>query len=471
MKYLPIRFTKWVALALLGVAGWTTCWSADLRMPDYQRITLDNGTVLLLMERHDVPLVAVHAVVNGGALLDAKDKMGTAALLSDWLMKGAGGRTAQQWAEALAQVGANLEVSSSMESIDVEGSFLAKDQSLMIAMLADLLQRPALDEQAFNDLKQRHIEELRATKDGDIGSLSPLYASAALFGAHPYARAVSGSGASVARISADDARALYRDYFGADRLIVAIAGDFDAATLAMRLREKLSAWPRAQRALPTVTTPKALQGRRVVLVNAPGATQTYFWIGNVGMARNDSRRIPLSILNTLLGGRYTSLLNTQLRIKSGLTYGARSQFRAYAQPGSWNMYSFTQTATTMKAIDMMLDTYALWRKQGVNAASLLSAQKYMLGQYVTSYETAAQWAATMARLEFTGLSRDEVDEHASRIRAVTVADANRALNAVFPEPDHLLMVVMGDAAKIRQQVAKYGPVTEIALSAPQFFVR
>jgi zinc protease len=471
MRLLHMVFTKWMVFVLLGMASATSSWSADLRMPAYQRIVLDNGAVLLLMERRDVPLIAVHATIKGGALLDATNKAGTAALLSEWLMKGAGNRNAQQWAEQLAQVGATLEVSSSMESVDVQGSFLSKDQILMVELLTDLLQRPAFDERAFNDLKQRHVDSLRAAKDGDIGSLSSLYAAAALFGSHPYARAVSGSEASLARINASDARAVYSEYFGADHLVLAIAGDFDAAALAAQLRERFNAWPRAKRAVPKVERPNALQGRRVVLVNAPGATQTYFWIGNIGMARNDSRRIPLSVINTLLGGSYTSLLNTELRIKSGLTYGARSQFRAYAEQGSWNMYSFTQTETTVKAIDLALDTYAKWRKQGVDADGLLSAQKYMLGQYVTSYETAAQWAGTMAGLEVAGQTPAEVDEHAARIRAVTVQDANSALKSVLPDSRNLLLVVMGDAAKIRQQVAKYGPVTEIALSAPEFFVR
>lgn len=462
------RLSRWWWLCVLFC---NVGWSADLRMPEYQRVVLVNGAVLLLMERHDVPLLAVHAALRGGALLDGPDKAGTAALLAEWMMKGAGTRNAQQWAETLSQAGASLSVSTSLESVDVRGLFLARDTSLMADLLADLLQRPLLDEAVFNDIKQRQIDSLRAAKDGDIGSLAPMYATAALFGSHPYARAVQGSEASLARVTAEDVRQMYRNNLGADRLILSVAGDFDAHALATVLQQHFASWTRATQALPNIKAPKAVQGRRVILVNAPGSTQTYFWIGNVGMARTDPRRVPLSVINTLFGGRYTSLINTELRIKSGLTYGARSTLRSFTQPGTWNMYSFTQTDTTTQAIDLALKTYSQWRANGVDATGLQSAQRYLLGQYVTGYETAEQWAGVMASLELAGLPRTEVDDYAARLRAVTVPDANRALQQVLPDPRNLLLVVLGDAAKIRQQVARYGAVTEISLSAPEYFVR
>jgi predicted Zn-dependent peptidase len=144
----------------------------------------------------------------------------------------------------------------------------------------------------------------------------------------------------------------------------------------------------------------------------------------------------------LFGGRFTSMLNTELRIKSGLTYGARVQQRPLSQSGSWNMYSFTQSTTTVQAIDMALQTYRRLRTEGLSDADLASGKNYILGQYATDYETAAQWAATLADLEFYGLPRDEVDAFADRLRAVTTPQAAPS-SARHYRRRRLLLVLIG----------------------------
>ncbi len=464
-----MRIGKWLVTVLC-------CWSAsiwaaqgDVRMPAYQRVVLGNGATLLLMERHDVPLIAFQAVLRGGALADAPDKAGATNLLAQLLLKGAGQRDALQFADAVASVGGSFDASAGIESLMLNGQFMARDQGLMIELLADVLQRPHLQQSQFDNLRQRQIEFLRAAKDGNVGALTPVYAAAALFGAHPYGRPVSGSEQTLMQLQYGDVQKLYREQLGADRLILAVAGDFNSRDMLAALRRALGKWPKARAALPAA--PAVSTGKpRVVLIDAPDSVQTYFWIGNVGPARNDARRVPLQLANTLFGGRFTSMLNTELRIKSGLTYGARSQQRQLLRGGSWNMYSFTQTETTVQAIDLALQTYQRLRTEGISDADLVSGRNYMLGQYPTGYETAAQWAATLAELEFYGLPRDEVDAFAERLRSVTIQQAGAVISTTLPAENTLLLVLIGNAAAIREQVARYGPVTELPLSAPGFTV-
>jgi len=442
--------------------------SNDLHMPAYQRVQLPSGATLLLMERHDVPLLAFQARLRGGVVAENADQSGTANLLAQLLTKGAGKRNALQFAEAVAQVGGSFDAEAGLESITVSGEFMAKDQALMIELLADVLQRPHLDETQFNDLRARQIEGLRAIKDSNLGALVPMYAAAALFADHPYGRPVSGSEASLARLQYRDVQQFYRQQIGADRLVLAIAGDFNSKQLLTTLRKALSGFHKAAAVLPTLPPVTPLQGRRVVLIDAPAAVQTYFWIGNVGVTRNDARRVPLELVNTLFGGRFTSMLNTELRIKSGLTYGARAQQRRMTQAGSWNMYSFTQTATTAQAIDLALQTYQQLHSAGIADTALRSGQNYLLGQYPTSYETAAQWAGVLAELEFYQLPRSEVDDYADNIRAVTATQARQIVDSALPAADNLLLVMIGNAAVIRESIAKYGAVTELPLAAPVF---
>lgn len=466
--------SKAVQLNLVCVVLLCTCMAINVhaadavRVPPYQRVVLANGATLLLMERHDVPLIAFQATLRGGAITDASDKFGTANLLAQLLMKGAGKRNALQFAEAVAQVGGHFDSSAGMEGMNIEGQFMAHDQALMIELLADVLQRPHLEQDQFNDLRQRQIESLRASKDSNIGALTPIYAAAALFGAHPYARAVSGSETSLAQLQYSDVQRAYQQQFGADRLILAVAGDFNSKALLKQLQPALRSWRKAPAKLPVINAAPAIAGRHVLLIDAPDSVQTYFWIGNVGVTRNYPQRVSLEVINTLFGGRYTSMLNTELRVKTGLTYGARSQLRQLTQPGSWNMYSFTQSSTTIQAIDLALQTYQQLRIDGINDSALESGKRYLLGQYPTDYETAAQWAGALVDLEFYGLPRTEIDAYAANLQAVNLAQANGVIKQALPTPDNLLLVLIGNAAQLRDQVAKYGPVMEMSLASPTF---
>lgn len=461
-------------LGWLGFVGMFLSWwvsnapAAGVRMPHYERIALPNGATLLLMERHDVPLIAFSAILRGGAVTDAPRTAGAANLLAELLMKGAGGRNAPQFAEAVEAVGGAIDTSADVESLNAQGEFLARDQALMVQLLADLLQRPRLERDEFEKLRARQIELIRAAKDSNLGGLLPIYANAALFGAHPYGHAVGGSEASLANLRYEDVREAYQRQIGADRLILAVSGDFNTAKMKRLLSEAFGTWRRAPAQLPAPVAPEPVKDRRVLLVDAPNSVQSYFWIGNVGVSRSHPERVSLDVVNTLFGGRFTSMLNTELRVRSGLTYGASSRLRRLTQPGSWAMSSFTATENTDAAVDLALQVFANLRGKALDDTALASGKSYVLGQFPTGYETAAQWAGVMSELEFYRLQRDDVDRYAERVSAVDALQARRVIADAFPAADDLLFVFIGNAAQIRESVAKYGPVTEMKLSEPVF---
>ena len=345
MNVLGLRAVAWIRGLLLACAcliSLPASAAAGITTPPFERVELANGTVLLLMERHDVPLIAFDALVRGGARLDEPDRFGTASLFSALLEKGAGSRDAFQFAQTVASVGGSIETEVSTEWISVSGSFLARDRKLMVELLADMLQRPKLDDAELQALRARHIEFIRAAKDSDRSALTPIYGSAALFGAHVYGNPVFGSEDSLARITHADIQRFYTQHVGGDRLIIAVAGDFKAAEMKRLLRDAFGKWRPAAQPLPEVTAPKAVPGRRVLLVDAPDSVQSYFWMGTLGVARNDPRRAALDLANTLFGGRFTSMLNSELRIRTGLSYGAGSRFDRLQLSGHWAMSSFTR---------------------------------------------------------------------------------------------------------------------------------
>jgi predicted Zn-dependent peptidase len=457
-----------IAATVCSLAAPAVFAASAVKTPNFEKVKLPNGATLLLMERHDVPLISFTAVIRGGALSDPADRLGTSSLLASLLEKGAGNRDANTFAETVASVGGSIETGASTESISVAGSFLARDQKLMVELLADVLQRPRLEEEQFERLRDRSIEFIRAAKDSDRSALTPIYGAASLFGAHPYGRSVGGSEASLAAIKHTDIRQYYEDNVGADRVIIAVAGDFRTAQLKSLLSRAFANWRKAGKSLPAVGKQAEVSERRVLLVDAPDAVQSYFWCGDVGVARSDPRRASLDIVNTLFGGRFTSMLNTELRIRSGLSYGANSSFDRMSEGGSWELGSFTRTEKTIEAIDLALATLDKLHSGSIDADQLESAKSYVLGQYPLGLETASQWAYQLATLEFYGLDRSYIDDYGNKLAAVSLADAKRVIDEVIPTSQQLVLVVIGKAEAIRDGLRKYGPLTEVKLSDPEF---
>lgn len=442
-----------------------------VKTPPFERVQLDNGTVLLLMERHDVPLIQFDARVRGGGRLDPSGRFGVASLLASLLEKGAGERDSLSFAQTVASVGGAIQTDASLEAIVVSGSFLARDRKLMVELLADMLQRPRLEDKELQALRARRIEFIRAAKDSDLSALLSLYGDAALFAGHPYGNPVVGSEASLAQITSADIRKFYEEHVGGDRLIVSVAGDFSAREMKRLLTDAFSKWRKAKASLPEVPAPKPIASRRVLLVDAPDSVQSYFWIGNVGVARSDPRRAPLDIVNTLFGGRFTSMLNSELRIRTGLSYGARSRFDRLHLPGAWQMTSFTRTETTIEAIDLALATLDRLHTEGLDETMLASSQTYVLGQFPLGLETAAQWAAQLSTLELYGLSTSYIDDYAQALNAVQLADTKAVISEVFPKSHEVLLVVLGKADALREGLKKYGPAEEMKLSDPEWSKR
>ncbi len=468
----PSRRTIFGIAATLAMAsGALEAAPGSVKLPEFHRARLANGAEVVLMEKRDTPLVSMTVVVRGGALADTSGKEGTASLLADLIQKGAGKRNAAQFAEAIESAGGELGAGAGTESLSVSASFLAKDADLMLELVGDALLRPRLEPAEFDKARTLAIQSIAAAKDSDPRDLIGEYGDAWLFRGHAYGRPVGGDERSLATVTLDDLKRYFSEQVRGDRAILVVVGDFAATEMKRKLEAAFGSWGKAASAAPVAALAPRVEGRRVLLVDKPGAAQTYFWLGNIGASRTDPARTAQLVANTVFGGRFTSMLNTELRIKSGLTYGASSAFDRLSQPGAFRISSFTETAKTVEAIDLALATLDRLHKDGLDAAALASAGNYMLGQFPPTIETNGQLAGRLADMVFHGLGRDDVDEFAARVSGVDAAAVSAAIEKAFPRSQDLAMVLIGDAAVIREKVGKYGPVTEMRITDPVFAPR
>jgi len=456
------------ALAFLVLLTADTAMAQGVTLPAVQQIELDNGAVFILHEKRDVPLIAAEVTLRGGAVSDPEGRAGLASLFAGLLEKGAGDRDAASFAETVAAVGGSLSAAAGLEAVTISADFMARDADLMVELLVDMLQRPAFAAAEITKLRNRRINLIRAAKDNDPRRLMSIYGSAFLFTDHPYGAPVNGNEASLAKITNSEVRAYYEDHVGADRLVISIVGDFNADAMAENLAAAFAGWRTAKAPLPEFepTTPQT--GRRVLLIDKPGATQSYFWMGNVGVGRNYEQRAELDIANTLFGGRFTSLLMDEMRTKAGLTYGASSSLRRPTQAGSVAIVSFTKTETTIEAIDLALALLAKLHDEGFDEELITSGKNYILGLYAPRLETSAQLAAQFATLQAYGLDASYVNDYGAAIASAGSEAIQSVVNSVYPGADDLVFVVLGDAELVRDDIAKYGPVTEMSITDPHF---
>ena len=460
---------RWIVLAaLLSLAG--MAWGQGVTLPKAERVRLENGTVLIVNAKDDVPLVGIEVLVRGGAIRDQVGKSGTASLFAGLLERGAGSRSAIEIAEAIESVGGRLSTSAELESIRLRAEFLSRDLDLALELIRDLVTAPTLDAGELATLRERRINLIRAAKDSDPGRLMSSYAAGFLFGEHPYGNALSGSEDTLADITHEDILAFYANEVGSDRLIVSVSGDIATAEVIEKLTGAFGGFRPAGAALAELPPARKETTRRVLLIDKPGATQTYFWIGNIGAAVDYPYRAELDIANTVFGGRFTSMLNTALRVESGLTYGARSILTRGSVTGSVGISSYTETDATAQAIDLALNVLYRLKTDGIDEDMLESAQNYVLGSFPTRLETARQLAAQYAMLELYGLDTSYVDYYGDAVRAVSVESLVPVIRDIYPSDDGLVFVIIGDAEAIRDTVARYGALSELGITDGSFAV-
>ncbi|HWZ42350.1 MAG TPA: pitrilysin family protein [Candidatus Saccharimonadales bacterium] len=464
-RLLQILLFITAALSMAGTAGAQA--AGTLKMPAYKKTRLKNGMTLLLMERHSVPLIGFQVIVRAGSAGDPEHKEGAAFMAASLLRKGTKTRNAEQFAAELDFIGGTFSSFANADSSEIAAEFVAKDAAKGLDLLSEALLHPAFPQDEFNKLLKQRIDGLKAAKDQAQGVIGAYY-NAYLFGRHPYARPTTGDENSLAAITRDDAQKFYQAYYTPANTILAVAGDFSTADMEKMVAQKFEGW--AARPAPAISVPEPapVTGKRLLLIDKPDSTQTYFRIGNIGITRTNPDRLYIEVVNTLFGGRFTSMINSELRIKSGLTYGASSFFDRRKVRGPFAIATFTKNATTIQAIDKTLEVLRSLHEKSVTAEDLQSAKNYILGQFPPTVETSQQLAGLMAELEFYGLDDREINDMTAKINAMTLADAKRIIQQYYPQ-ENLVFVLIGKASEIGDAVKKYASKMEVrSINDPGF---
>jgi zinc protease len=453
-------------VALLSAAS----GAQTIKLPPHEKIVLKNGLTVLLMEKHGVPIVSFAALVKSGAAADPLGQEGLASQTASLLRKGTKKRSAQQFATDLDYIGGSFEAGAGADYTTVIAEFLTKDLDEGLELFADGLLHPTFPQAEVDKSLAQTLDAVKGAKDDPPQVLSTYYYGY-LYDGRGYGRPESGDEVSLKKISRDNVEGFYEANYTPGNTILAVAGEFNAVELRKKLDETFGTWAGKSVASAAIPVAQQVKGKRLLLVDKPDASQTYFAIGNVETAAGDPDRVAIRVVNTIFGGRFTSMLNEAMRVESGLTYGVRSSFDPRKAPGPFGIYTFTKNDATVQAIDMALDVLHKLHKDGITAEQLESAKSYIKGQFPPTIETSRALAEHIASDEFYGLDDSEVNRLEARIDAVTLETARQVIQKHFPE-ENLAFVLIGKSAAIAPAVKKYAEKQDAReISAPGFWPR
>ncbi|ARD20583.1 M16 family metallopeptidase [Shewanella japonica] len=454
------------SLALTGCASTTgtskTVDTGSFSMPQYESMTLDNGLKVNFMVQSEVPIININAVVRAGAVNDTTS--GVSYMTAKSLLLGAGGKSKAEIEQTIDFLGASLKTASGRESSQIDADFMSKDLDTVLAIMQDVLMSPDFDSAEFEKLRQREIVGLSQAKESPRAVIGRYYTKM-VFGQHPYANPTTGNSVSLAEINIAQLRAFHKSYYQPSNMAINVVGDFDPAQMKAKLTQAFGRWQGTEKAVqPDLSQGlPSLNASRVLLVDKPDAIETTFVFGGLGIRRDNPDYVGLTVVNTILGGRFTSWLNDELRVNAGLTYGARSGFNPFSDSGVFQVSTFTKTSTTKEAMDLALKTYARLWEQGIDQQTLDSAKAYVKGQYPPKFETGGQLAELMADMYIYKFDDSFINEFQAKVDGLTLEDTQRLISTYFPQ-DNLQFVLIGNAAKVADIAKEYGEVTQINMT-------
>lgn len=439
----------------------------SLRLPAIQKHKLSNGLAVWLVEHHEVPLAQINLIVRSGSAADPIGKYGVGSLTAAMLDEGAGTRSSLALADAIEFLGANLSTSSSFDASSVRMSVPVSKLAEALPLMAEVALRPSFPVAELDRLRQERLTALLQARD-NVSALVQLAFPRVVFGpTHRYGTSANGLPAAIEALTIDDLKTYYRSHFRPDNATLLVVGDLTPAAALPMIEQAFGNWQADGMVSLVANVPNApqLTKRQVYLVDKPEAAQSQIRIGMVGVSRTTPDYAVIEVLNTILGGSFTSRLNQNLRERNGYAYGASSVFDMRLSAGPFLAAAGVQTDKTADALrEFFNELNGILTP--VPADELAKARNYVALGFPGEFETTGDLARKLEELVVYNLPDATFSNFVPRVTAVTAADLQRAA-ARFVQPERMAVVVVGDLKVIEGPIRalNLGPVTHVTIDS------
>jgi zinc protease len=415
--------------------------------PEVDRRPLGNGLDLRVARVSRLPVVSAVLFVRAGEAALGEERGGLAVLAGNVLEGGTRRRSGTELAEALERIGARFGVATGWEGTSVTLSCLAERLEAGLALLAEAVLEPAFPEAEVARARDQQVAAIRQ-RLMDPASLASDQAARRIFAPEvPWARRLQGALSSVAPLGRDDLRRFADGWLRPGLGGLVLVGDVDAGEMGALARSCFGTWSGSPPEADGFQVSARTAERRIWVVDRPGSVQSEIRVGHVGVSRTDPDVFPLAVLNTLLGGAFTSRLNLSLRERHGFTYGVRSHFVMRRRPGSFEVHTAVGTDVTAAAVRETMVELERLVASGPGEEEVEASRDYIAGVFPLRLESVGQVAGLITEQVVYGLPDDYHATYRERIRAVTPEVAWEAARR-HVRPHEAQVVVVGDASSV-----------------------
>ena len=417
-----------------------------LTLPRPTVITLDNGLIVYLVERHELPIASAQFVTLAGASGNPADHPGLAGMTAAMLTEGTGRRSADQIAVRAAMLGTDFVSSSNADTAQLNVSVLKRNLAGGLELIADSVEHPAFLAKDLERIRARRLTSLLEQEDSPI-QLALRAGTLNLFGAsNPYGYDSLGTAEALKAMTRDEMASFYASHYGPKSSLLEITGDVTPQEARRLAEEAFGRWT------PAAMTPKlppvpVLPQRKILVVDKPGSPQTALLTFGVGMERNSPDYPAVTVMNTMLGGLFSSRINMNLREAHGYTYGAFSFYWFYRGVGPFIAGAEVRTDVTAPAANELFKELEGIHTTPLTDSELRMAKDSIIRSLPGSFESADSVNGQMQDLWTFGLPLDYYAKLPAQIEAVSSADAQQAA-AKYVKPQNLLVIAVGDRSKI-----------------------
>ena len=449
----------------------------EAKLPQPVEKTLANGLRVIVVPKHDIPLVAARLLVRTGAAADPKDRDGLAQLTAEVVTQGTKTRGAEQIARGVEALGATLAAGAGWDQSSIDLSVMSTNLGKAMEYVSDVARNATFAKDEFERERAQAIDALQVEL-GEPRALAGVVASRLIFGEAPYGHNLAGTPASLAKITRADLVKFHAAHYRPDNAVLVLAGDVKAEDAFALAQAQFGSWKTSQRAASqAVAATASTQPRaRVVVIDMPEAGQSAVAVGRAGIRRADAAYMPAIVANSVLGSGYSSRLNQEIRIRRGLAYGAGSAFEPRAEVGPFLARTETKHETAAEVAGIIVHEMDRLSTANVPEAELTPRKASLIGDFGQSLETTSGIVNRISVLALHGLPLADINRYVSGVQAVTV-DEIRKFAAGHLGAKEASVVVVGDAKVFLEPLRKeFGeveviPVADLDLASPTLRVR
>lgn len=431
----------------------------DIIFPDFFETKSENGITILVIEDKRLPLVTTRFVFRSGSYLDyfaGKKKSGLASMTSELLTKGTSKRNATEIAEQTDFLGASISCGCDYDASYVSSYSLKKYFDNVFEIISDIILDPKFDEEEIQRLKDQRLNSLLSMMD-DGDYLSEKVFKKAVYENNPYAFPVEGTNTSLKNINREDIILFYKNIFNPENLIVAFVGDITPEAALEKMNQKFSGWKNTSAIKTDILPVKHREKSRIFLTEKKGAVQSSIKVGHLGIKRDSRDFIPVTVMNTMLGGYFTSRINKNLREINGYTYGARSAFYSNKYSGDFSVVTEVKNDITRDTIREIIKELNSIRNDFVSNEELQNVKNYISGSFPLQLETPNAIASKVINLKLYDLEESYYSTYIRKVNELTKEEIKDSA-VKYIHPDKLVISIAGNVDEIKGDFKDFGEV-------------